>query len=394
MDVTVYTLKGCPFCEKAKSFLSERNIKYTEIEVAPNSKEWRQMLEKTGSGTLPQILIRDLPIGGYAALIDWELSGKLYEHLGLSRHEPTLPIYDVIILGAGPAGLSASIYTARKVLKTLIIGPNIGGQVANYYDLDNYLGFSQVNAQDLVSKFEEHVTSFGIDTLIGQEVTNVDFLGPLKRVSTGDGKTFLGRTVIIAMGGRHRPLNIPGERELVGRGVSYCSTCDGPLFRGADVAVIGGGNSGLEATVDLISVAKKIYLVSLTQLTADPFLQDKVKLSPKVELLLEHFPVRILGEKAVEGVEIREVATGVLRKLDVEGVFVEIGLMPNSGLFVDMLAMNGKGEILIDTECRTGMAGVFACGDITSVPYKQVVVAAGEGAKAALSAYNYLLNRK
>jgi alkyl hydroperoxide reductase subunit F len=394
MAVVIYSLRECPFCEKAKSFLGGKGIEYIEIDAPPNSKEWQEMFDRTGSGALPQIFINDDYVGGYADLVELELSGELYEHLGLPEKKTFTPFYDVIIIGGGPAGLSAAIYTARKILKTLVIGLNIGGQVANYYDLDNYLGFSQVNAPDLVSKFEEHVERYGVDAVIGEEVAAVDFFGPVKSVFTGDGKTYLSKTVIIATGGRHRPLNIPGERKLIGRGVSYCSTCDGPLYVGADVAVIGGGNSGLEAAIDLINVASKIYLVSLTPLTGDLLLQEKVRQSSKVELFVEHFPTKILGEKEVEGVEIQSVQTRERQILEVEGVFVEIGMMPNSSLFVDMLAMNVKGEILVDTECRTGMAGVFACGDVTNVPFKQVVVAAGEGAKAALSAYNYLINQK
>jgi NADH-dependent peroxiredoxin subunit F len=394
MEVIIYTMEGCPFCEKAKSFLHDKEIDFKEWYIQPGSREWLQMKEKTGSGYLPQILINGKPIGGYANLVDMEATGELYQVLGLADRKPTTPLYDVIILGAGPAGLSAAIYTIRKLLKTLIISRDIGGQVAWSADVQNYLGFSQVNAAELVEKFEQHVREYGVEQLIGDEVSSVDMAGPVKTVVTGDGKSYLGKTLIIATGGLHRPLDIVGERELVGKGVSYCSTCDAPLFGGADVAVVGGGNSGLEAVLDLINIAKKIYLVSLTKLTGDPIYQDKVKNSSKVEILTEYQPVKIIGEKMVEGIEIRSLITNESQILNVEGVFVEIGIMPNSSLFIDTLASNQRGELLIDAHCRTGLSGVFACGDVTSVPFKQVVVAVGEGAKAALSAYDYLINLK
>ena len=226
------------------------------------------------------------------------------------------------------------------------------------------------------------------------EVSTVDLVGRSKRVTTNDGKSYFGKTVIIATGGRHRPLNIPGEKELIGKGVSYCSTCDAPLFGGADVAVVGGGNSALGAALDLINIANRIYVISLTPLTADPVYRDKVLKSEKVEIFIEHQPTKVIGETMVEGLEFKSIVTGEIKTLPVEGVFVEIGIQPSTSLFIDILATNEKGEILVDTECRTGLAGVFACGDVTSVPFKQVVVAVGEGAKAALSAYNYLITQK
>jgi NADH-dependent peroxiredoxin subunit F len=312
----------------------------------------------------------------------------------ISHSGKEYPLYDVIILGAGPGGLSAAIYTIRKLLKTLIISMDVGGQLTWTSDVENYLGFSQVNALELVAKFEGHVKQFDIEKIIGVEVSAVDLVGRGKRVTTNDGKSYFGKTVIIATGGQHRPLNIPGERELIGRGVSYCSTCDAPLFGGADVAVVGGGNSALCAALDLINIANRVYVISLTPLTADPVYRDKVLRSEKVEIFIEHQPTRVIGETMVEGLEFKSIITGEIKTLPVEGVFVEIGIQPSTSLFVDILATNQKGEILVDTECRTGLAGVFACGDVTSVPFKQVVVAVGEGAKAALSAYNYLITQK
>jgi alkyl hydroperoxide reductase subunit F len=394
MAVVIYTMIGCPFCDRAKSLLSEIGIAYQEVITPLGSEEWRRMKEKTGSGSLPRIVIQDVPVGGYADLVNLEASGELYERLGIPGRKPATPLYDVIILGAGPAGLSAAIYAARKMLRTLVVSQNLGGQVAYYYDLDNYLGFSQVNAPELVAKFDEHVRRYGVETDIGDEVSAVDLLGPFKRVTMGGGKAYLGKTLIIATGSQHRPLNVPGEHELVGKGVSYCSTCDAPLYRNCDVAVVGGGNSGLQAVIDLMPVASRIVLISLTPLTGDLILQDRVTQSPRTEILTGYAPTRILGATGVEGIEIMAVKTSEVKQIKVDGVFVEIGLMPNSRLFIDILATNSKGEILVDIGCRTGVAGVFACGDVTDVPFKQVVVAAGEGAKAALAAHHYLINQR
>jgi len=393
-DVTIYLAEGCPFCEKAKLFFAERGIDYEEIETVPESKAWKEMKEKTGSGSLPQIVIHGEPVGGYSDLVNMEARGELNKKLGLAEPEASARLFDVIIIGTGPAGLSAAIYTARKVLKTLVIGKEMGGQVAWTFDVDNYLGFSHVDTADLISKFEEHVEKYGVEKVTGVDVTALDLSGKVKKVTAGEAETYQAKTVIIATGKRPRPLNVPGEKELIGRGVAYCATCDAPLFADLDVVVAGGGNSALQSAIDLIKVARKVYVVSLTPLTADQILQDKVTSAPNVEIFTEYKITRVLGDTAVEGLEMEALETGEAKTLKVQGVFVEIGLLPNSQLVVDTLRTNRVGEIVVDTRCRTGVAGVFACGDVTDVPYKQVVVAAGEGAKAGLSAYEYIITQK
>jgi len=393
-DVTIYLAEGCPFCEKAKLFFTERGIDYEEIETVSESKAWQEMKKKTGSGSLPQILIHGEPVGGYSDLVNMEASGELNKKLGLAEPQESARLFDVIIIGTGPAGLSAAIYAARKVLKTLVIGKEMGGQVAWTFDVDNYLGFSHIDTADLISKFEEHVEKYGVEKVSGVDVTALDLNGKVKKVTAGQAETYQAKTVIIATGKRPRPLNVPGEKELIGRGVAYCATCDAPLFADLDVVVAGGGNSALQSAIDLIKVARKVYVVSLTPLTADEILQDKVTSAPNVEIFTEYKITRVLGDTAVEGLEMEALETGEAKTLKVQGVFVEIGLLPNSQLVVDTLRTNRVGEIVVDTRCRTGVAGVFACGDVTDVPYKQVVVAAGEGAKAGLSAYEYIITQK
>ncbi len=392
--VVIYTLAGCPFCIRAKSFLAEKGIEYEEIEVTPRSREWESMKKVTGGGSLPQIVIDKKPIGGYGDLIHLEATGELYELIGRPLSDKPAPVYDVIIIGGGPAGLSAAVYAARKVMKTILISKNIGGQVTDTFDIENYLGFSEIETADLINRFEEHVVKYGVAKLVGPEVISLDLTGKIKKVFIDDGKICLARTLILAMGKRPRPLNVPGEKELLGKGVAYCSTCDAPLFADMDTAVVGGGNSALEAALDLANVARKVYLISITPLTGDPILVDKIKTSSKVEVFIEYSTNKIIGGKVVEGIEIQGLDDKTPKLLPVQGVFIEIGLLPNSDLVVDTLNVNKTGEILIDCECRTGIPGVFAAGDVTDVPFKQVIIAAGEGAKAALSAYDFLMKQK
>jgi alkyl hydroperoxide reductase subunit F len=393
-QATIYSKKGCPFCSKAKSFLEEKGITFEEIETLAGSTTWQEMQEKTGSGTLPQILIGEESIGGYSDLVNLYATGELNQKLGRDLKGDLTPLYDVLIIGGGPAGLSAAVYACRKILKTLLITKYLGGQVTWTYDVDNYLGFSQVEAADLVSKFEDHVEKYGLEQMLGTKVVSAELFGKTKKVTTSDGKTYLSKTVILATGKRPKMLNVPGEKKLLGMGVTYCSTCDAPLFADLDVAVAGGGNSALEAVLDLKKVANRVYLVSLTPLTADLFLQDKVKQEANVEVLTAHEVVGIVGESTVEGIQIKSLATDERKELSVSGIIVEIGLLPNSELAIDTLETNHIGEIVVDARCRTGLSGVFACGDVTNVPYKQVIVAAGEGAKAALAAYDYIISQR
>ncbi len=304
--------------------------------------------------------------------------------------------YDLIIVGAGPAGLTAAVYAARKMLKTLLISEDVGGQILLTSEVENYLGFYYVEGVSLVQKFEEQVRRHPIDIDVSQKVSKVEHEPPKFRVLTENGKSFKSETVVIATGKRSKQLNVPGERNLVGRGVSYCATCDAPLFAGKDVAVIGGGNSALTSVNDLLNIgATKIHVVNiLDTLQADPILIEKTKNPEKVELHLGHEVVEIGGMGSrVASITIRDRKSEKQKVLEVEGVFIEIGLVPNSELARGLVKMNQWGEIVTDCYARTSTPGVFAAGDVTTVPEKQVIVAAGDGCKAALAAYAYLLHR-
>ncbi len=305
-------------------------------------------------------------------------------------------LYDLAIVGGGPAGLTAGVYAARKKLDTLLVSRDIGGQTLLTSDIENYMGYHYISGKELAAKFEEQVKAYPIDIAVGEEVVSLGKGGEDFVLTTATRKEIRARAVIVATGKRSRPLNVPGERELVGRGVSYCAVCDAPLFSGKDVAVIGAGNSGATAVVDLIKIADRVYVVDIMPgWRADPVLVERIAAAgAKVKAYFGHEVVRIEGRDRVEGIVIRPRGGGEEVRLPVQGVFIEIGLIPNSDLAKGFLALNEAGEIVVDCRCRTSVPGVFAAGDVTDVPEKQVIIAAGEGAKAALSAYAYLIGQR
>ena len=299
-------------------------------------------------------------------------------------------MYDLMIIGGGPAGMTAAVYTARKKLNALLLSKDVGGQVNWTLGIENYMGYQIIEGPQLIKKFEEQVKQFPIDMKIGENVSSLSQISGGFEAKTDNGETYQARAAIITTGKRPRPLNVPGEEKLRGRGVTYCATCDGPLFADMKVAVIGGGNSALEAVDDMVKIASHVYLVSLTPLTGDQILIDRVKGASNLTMFLEHEVTEITGEKLVDGIKIRDLKTKQERELQVGGIFVEIGLIPSSDLVKDVAALNRIGEIEVNCNSETNVAGLFAAGDVTNVPEKQIVVAAGEGAKAALQAHRYL----
>jgi len=299
-------------------------------------------------------------------------------------------MYELLIIGGGPAGMTAAVYAARKKLNTLLISYDIGGQVLWTAGVENYMGYQFIEGLELMKKFEEQVKQFPLDMKTGERVSSLSQTNGGFEVRTDKGKNYQAKAAIIATGKRPRQLNVPGEDKLKGRGVTYCAICDGPLFAGENVAVIGGGNSALEAAEDIVKIAEHVYLVSLTPLTGDQILIDKVKNANNLTMFLEHEVLEIKGESRVEGIKIRDLKSKQERELDVGGIFIEIGLTPNSEPFKGIVRLNRLGEIEVNCANETGVTGLFAAGDVTNVPEKQIVVAAGEGAKAALKAHRYL----
>jgi len=299
-------------------------------------------------------------------------------------------MHELIIIGAGPAGMTAAVYAARKRLNTLLLSKDLGGQVLWTTGVENYMGYQFIEGAELMKKFEEQVKQFPVEQIIGQGIKALAQVDGVFEVRTDKGESYQAKSVIIATGKRPRQLNVPGEEKLKGRGVTYCSVCDGPLFADEKVAVIGGGNSALEAADDMVKIAKHVYLVSLTPLTGDQILIDKAKEANNLTTFLEHEVLGIEGENLVNGIKIRDLKSGEEKKLEVRGILVEIGLVPNSEFARDIAKLNKLGEIEVTATCETSIPGLFAAGDVTNAPEKQIVVAAGEGAKAALQAHRYL----
>jgi NADH-dependent peroxiredoxin subunit F len=296
-------------------------------------------------------------------------------------------IYDLIIIGAGPAGITASIYAARKMLNFMVISKDVGGQVVITSKVDNYTGYQEISGAELVKKFDEHLKQFKFDFKMNEvqkiEKINGNFL------IKANNQDFQSKTLIIATGAKPKMLKAKGEVEFKNRGVTYCATCDAPLFSGRDVAVIGSGNSALDAVLQLINIANKIYLlVRGDSLKGDRVMIEKVKANPKVDILYNSIVTEIIGEKLVKSLKINK--NDSVSQIEVQGVFIEIGYIPNTEFLKDFVQVNAEGEIIVDSNNRTNIPGVFAAGDCTDVSYKQIIIAAGEGSKAAISVFDYL----
>lgn len=299
-------------------------------------------------------------------------------------------MHELIIIGGGPAGMTAAVYAARKRIDALLLAKDLGGQVVWTLGVENYMGYQYIEGPELMQKFEEQMKRYPVEQKVGVEVAALHRLDSGFGVTTDKGESYEARAVIIATGKRPRPLNVPGEERLRGRGVTYCAICDGPVFAGEKVAIIGGGNSALEATDDMVKIAEHVYLMSHSTLKGDKVLVDKVRDAPNITILLEHDVVEVEGSSRVEGIKIRDLKTEEESRLEVGAVFVEIGLIPNSELARGITKLNRSGEIEVNGGCETEIPGLYAAGDVTNVPEKQIVVAAGEGAKAALQAHRYL----
>ena len=302
-----------------------------------------------------------------------------------------LPLtYELVIVGGGPAGMTAAVYAARKQMVVALLAEELGGQMTRTWEIENYMGYQFVTGAELTGKFEEHLRRHKIDIRMGEKAMAVTLQGKEFEVRTASGKGYRTKTVIIATGKRPRTMGIPGEDRLRGRGVSYCATCDGPLFKDRDVAVVGGGNSAVSVALEMTRHASKVYVVSRREWKADPVIAEKAKAAENLERLVGYVPAEIRGEKHVESMLVKQVDGSEERELAVKGVFVEIGSDPNSTIVKELVELNPAGEVRVTPRCETSVPGIFAAGDVTDVPEKQIVVAAGEGAKAALAAYEYV----
>ena len=325
---------------------------------------------------------------GKAGLTD--LLDKLEEHFGAADVERAgdTKEYDVAIIGGGPAGVASAIYTARKGLKTAIIAERIGGQVNETKGIENLIGTPRTEGPQLAADLFKHLGDYPVDILENRRVEAIED-GPRKTLQMKGGETVTTGALILATGARWRQLGIPGEKENIGRGVAFCPHCDGPFYKGKPVVVVGGGNSGVEAAIDLAGICQSVDLLEYGDaLRADEVLVKKATSLDNVTIHTNAQSTRVIehGDK-VSGIEYKDRNSGETASISADGIFVQIGLVPNSGFFGDLAELNERGEIIVDAHCRTKRTGVYAAGDVTTVPYKQIIVSMGEGAKAGLSAF-------
>jgi len=306
--------------------------------------------------------------------------------------------YDMLVIGGGPAGAAAAVYAARKGIRTGIVAERFGGQTLDTMAIENYISVLETDGPKFAAALEAQVRSLDVDLMNGQRVTALEPAttpGGLVGVKLANGAELKSRSVVLAPGARWKNVNVPGEAEYRTKGVAYCPHCDGPLFKGKKVAVIGGGNSGVEAAIDLAGVVAHVTLLEFAdQLKADAVLVNKLRSLPNVDIHTSAQTTEITGDgQKVNGLRYKDRVSGQEHALELAGVFVQIGLVPNTEWLKGSLELSRYGEILIDAHCATSVPGVFAAGDATTVPFKQIVIAAGEGAKAALSAFDHLIRQ-
>jgi len=324
-----------------------------------------------------------------------ELLDKLESQFGIIN-EPTgtkdLGEYDVIVIGAGPAGVSSAIYTARKGLKTAVITDRIGGQLQDTKGIENLISVPYTEGPDLSNKLNLHMAEYDIKILEHRRVQSITN-GDLKTIQLTNNEVVKAKSIITATGAKWRELGVDGEKEYLGRGVAYCPHCDGPFYKGKDIAVVGGGNSGVEAAIDLAGIVKSVTVIEFGEtLKADQVLIDKLKSLDNTNIVSNAATTKISGnDDNVTGLTYKDRTTEELKEISLSGVFVQIGLLPNSQFIKDVVETNKYGEIKIDDKCRTNISGIYAAGDVTTVPYKQIIIAMGEGAKAGLSAFEDMM---
>jgi len=308
-------------------------------------------------------------------------------------------MHDLIIIGGGPSAMSAGIYAARKKIKTLLICKELGGQLNEAGQVENYLGFESILGAELAQKFVSHLKKFDLEIKEKQEIKKIERLADSGfKILNGHNDKEQSRAIIITSGKCSRKLGVPGEEKFIGRGISFCAVCDAPLFKDKEVAVVGGGNAAVQSALEMAKYASKVYLLSLySKLMADKFEQEKIKAASNIEVVFDVQVKEIQGDRFVSGLIYQDTPNLSLgggrkekKKLSVQGVHIEIGSIPSSNFIKDVVELNEKGEIKIDYQNRTSQPGIFAAGDVTNVSHKQIVIAAGEGAKAALNACEYL----
>lgn len=382
--------ENCPDVVQALNqiVLAHGSLKHTMIDGGLVQEE----LERFKIQGVPAVMYgEELISSGRSNLA--ELIGKLEAKLGQSAEQeaPTprdLGHYDVLVVGGGPAGVSAAIYSVRKGLKTALIAEKLGGQVQETKGIENLISVVYTEGPQLAASFDQHLRAYPVEVLEHRRVRSITSEG-VHKLELDSGESLSCDSLIMATGAKWRELGVPGEKEYIGRGVAFCPHCDGPYYKGKRVAVIGGGNSGVEAAIDLSGICKEVVLFEyLDQLKADQVLVNKLKSLPNVSIVTSAKTSQVHGNgEKVVALAYQDRNSGEDHQIDLDGVFVQIGLSPNSAVVKDLVELNKFGEIVVDTKGRTSRPGIYAAGDVTTVPFKQIVIAMGEGAKVALTAF-------
>lgn len=382
------TCTNCPDVVQALNIISfiNPNIQHQIIDGGINKEE----VEVKGIQAVPSVFANGESLHvGRSSL--GELLGLLENKFGTDFNPANQKAkeYDVVVAGGGPAGVSAAIYSARKGFKVAIVAESIGGQVNETLDIENLISVNKTTGPKLSAGLKEHLSDYPVDILDNRLIDSVEVIDGLKHLKTSLGEEVITPALVVATGASWRKLNVPGESDYIGSGVAFCTHCDGPFYKDKKVVVVGGGNSGLEAAIDLSSIASEVTVLEfMPEIKGDKVLQDKLSEKSNVSILTNVATQEVKGDsKKVTGITYQNRETEELIELPIDGVFVQIGLSPNSKFIADVVETNRMGEIKIDPNCRTSVPGIYAAGDVSEVAYKQIIVAMGEGAKAALSAF-------
>ncbi len=298
--------------------------------------------------------------------------------------------WDMLILGAGPGGLNAALYAARKGMKVGVITDELGGQLHNTTTIDNYLGFPNIQGHELSDKLVDHVQNHDVPIMKSTRLKSIQHLDPDFEVTTENNRSFKAKTVLLSMGGTPRKLGVTGEKTFANKGVSYCAICDAPFYEGKDVIIAGGGNAAAEAVIDMAHWARRVTVVHRSEWRADKVLLDKLKTIENLEIRLQTQINEVYGDDIIKGVKAYDKQKDEVIDIPTQGLLIEIGTVPNTHFVADMVTTNDKGEVLVDDMQMTNLPGLYAVGDVVAQPFKQIVISAGEGAKAALAANQYL----
>ena len=386
-NITVYGAPWCPDCKRAKQFLGDQRVPYIWVDIDEDEEGRRRVQEvNDGKQIIPTIVFED------GSLLVEPTNAELAAKLGIQA-QAKRSYYDLIIVGGGPAGLSTALYAAREGIETLIIERSaVGGQAGVTERIDNYLGFSEgIEGAELANQMRLHAERFGAEILPAQSVTGLSAMSDYRLIATESGDEYCSRAVLLAVGTRYRRLNVPGEEDFIGAGVHFCATCDGPFYKGQDMLVVGGGNSGVEEGLFLTKFASKVTVLERGErLGASQVLQETAAGNPKMEIRTSTVVEEFLGDGRLSGVVIKDLNTGQTEEIHPGGVFVFIGLDPNTAFLKDAVDLDKWGFIKTFDNMQTSLQGVFASGDSRAGSTKQVASAVGEGAAAALMIRQYL----